>query len=201
MSAATAASTGPRKPAARARRLALPRQKLLHRGQVSRARRFEKFLLFSHCGSQGFRRRRGEKKETGEPDCRMKFLCDPPHPPFFNPTDSKLFPTIAARLERKQKLPPPMDPFIPIHGAAGGKVWSAARFQHRANFLWPVPRAPSVTSLKLPFSSVPTSLKPSAQPWHPPPKLLYKKVDGYKQYGAPALRKKTGNDYTHHALE
>lgn len=201
VSAATAASTGPRKPAARACRLALPRQKLLYCGQVSRARRFEKFLLLSHCGSQGFRRRRGEKKETGEPDCRMKFLCDPPPPPFFNPTDSKLFPTIAARLERKQKLPPPMDPFIPIHGAAGGKVWSAARFQHRANFLWPVPRAPSVTSLKLPFSSVPTSLKPSAQPRHPHPSCSIKKWMGINNMAPQHKKKKTGSDYTHHALE
>lgn len=84
MSAAIAASTGPRKAAASARRLALPRKKLLHRGQVSRARRFEKFLLLSHCRSQEFRRRRGGKKKTGEPDCRMKFLCAPPlsTPPF-----------------------------------------------------------------------------------------------------------------------
>ena len=33
----------------------------------------------------------------------------------------------------------------------GEKFRSAARYHHRANFLWPVPRASSVTSSKLPF--------------------------------------------------
>lgn len=122
----------------------------------------------------------GKRRKRGSLTAGWNSSVIPPHPPlfFFNPTDSKLFPTIAARLERKQKLPPPMDPFIPIHGAAGGKVWSAARFPHRANFLRPVPRAPSVTSLKLPFSSVPTSLKPSAPPWHPHPSCSIKKWMG-----------------------
>lgn len=40
------------------------------------------------------------------------------------------------------------------------------------------PRASSVTSLKLPFSSVPTSLKPSAQPRHPHPGCAIKKWMG-----------------------
>lgn len=64
-----AASTGPRKPAAGARRLTLPREKLLHRGQVPRARRFEEFLLLPHLESQRIRRRRGGKKKTGALDC------------------------------------------------------------------------------------------------------------------------------------
>lgn len=132
VSAAVAASTGPRKPAAGARGLALPREKLLYRGQVSRARRFEKFLLLPHLKSQRIRRRRGEKRKTGALDCLSEI---PLRPPLFYPHHRKLFLTIAARLERKQKLPPPMDPSVPIHGAAGGKVWSAARYQHRANFL------------------------------------------------------------------
>lgn len=158
VSAAGAASPGARRAAAGARGLALPGEKLLHRGQVSRACPFEKFLLLPHLKSQRIRRRRGEKEKTGALDCLSEIPLRPPPPLFFYPHHCKLFLTIAARLERKQKLPPPMDPSIPIHGAAGGKVWSAARYQHRANFLWPVPRAPSVTSLKLPFSSAPTSL-------------------------------------------
>lgn len=112
----------------------------------------------------------GKRRKQGRLTASVKFLSNPP---FFYPHNRKLFLTIAARMERKQKLPPPMDPSIPIHGAAGGKVWSAARYQHRANFLWPVPRAPSVTSLKLPFSSAPTSL-----PRHPHPSCSTKKWMG-----------------------
>lgn len=138
---------------------------------------------FPIADPKDFREDAGKRGKTGEPDCRMKFLCDPP---FFNPPDRKLFLTIAARLERKQKLPPPMDPFILIHGAAGGKVWSAARYQHRANFLWPVP--PSFVRHFLEtvlFFCTYKSKTLRATP-APPPRLLYKKVDGYKQYGAPA---------------
>lgn len=81
MSAAVAASAGPGGAAAGARSLALPGQKLLHRGQVPRARCFEKFLLLSHRGSQGFSRRRGQETKSGAPDWRMEFLRDPPPPP------------------------------------------------------------------------------------------------------------------------
>lgn len=88
VSAAVAASTGPRKPAAGARGRALPREKLLHRGQVSRARRFEKFLLLPHLRSQRSRRRRGEKRKTGALDCLSEI---PLRPPLFIPTTASYF--------------------------------------------------------------------------------------------------------------
>lgn len=155
VSAAVAASTGAREPAAGARGLALPREKLLYRGQVSRARRFEKFLLLPHLKSQIIRRRRGEKGKTGTLDCLSEIPLRPP--PFLSP-QPQVISHYCRSYGEETKASTPMDPSIPIHGAAGGKVSSAARYQHRANFLWPVPRAPSVTSLKLPFSSAPTSL-------------------------------------------
>lgn len=117
-------------------------------------------------------------------------------PPFLTPPSASYFSLLP--LVWKQKLPPPMDPFILIHGAAGGKVWSAAPYQHRANFLWPVPRASSVTSLKLPFSSVPTSPKPSAQPRHLHPSCSIKKWMGITNM---APRHKKTQWLYHHALE
>lgn len=100
VTAAIAASTGPRKSGARG--LALPREKLLYRGQVSRARRFEKFLLLPHLKSQRIRRRRGEKKKRG---AWLPEWNSSPTPFLFYPHHRKLFLTIAAGLERKQKLP------------------------------------------------------------------------------------------------
>lgn len=109
MPTAVAASTDPRRPAADASGLSLPGQKLLHRGQVSRPSRFEKFMLLPHRGSGRNVRRRGEDKKNGGFGCGSEI-----------PLDLKLFPS-PARVARKQKLPPPLDPTVPIHGAAGGK--------------------------------------------------------------------------------
>lgn len=117
----------------------------------------------------------GERRKQGRSTAWVKFLS---YPPFIIPTTASYFSQLP---ERKQKPPLPADgPVYTDPRYRWRKSFVAARYQHRANFLWPVPRASSVTSLKLPFSSTYKSTPA------PPPKLLYKKVDGYKQYGAPA---------------
>lgn len=105
---AVAASTGARRAAAGARRLPLPGQELLHRGEVPRPRRVEKFLLLSHGESHGIQRRRGEeKRKRGSWVSGVEFLFSlfslslPPAP------NLKLFLSVACAVARKQKLPPP----------------------------------------------------------------------------------------------
>lgn len=106
---AVAASTGARRAAAGAHRLPLPGQELLHRGEVPRPRRVEKFLLLPHGESHGIQRGRGEeKRKRGSWVSGVEFLfslfslsLSPPAP------DLKLFLSAAGAVARKQKLPPP----------------------------------------------------------------------------------------------
>lgn len=109
MPTAGAASTGARRAAAAgARRLPLPGQELLHRGEVPRPRRVEKFLLLPHGESHGIQRGLGEGKRkegllgvgSGIPLFSLS-LSPPPAP------DLKLFLSAAGAVARKQKLPPP----------------------------------------------------------------------------------------------
>lgn len=180
VSAAVAASTGPRKPAAGARGLALPREKLLYRGQVSRARRFEKFLLLPHLKSQRIRRRRGEKRKTGALDCLSEI---PLRPPLFLSPPPQVISHYCRSFGEETKAPP-----------ADGSVYPDPRCRWRKSFVGGTVPASS----KLPLTSPPSSVRHFLETTlffctykstpAPPPKLLYKKVDGYKQYGAPAQK-------------
>lgn len=183
VSAASAASTGPRKPAASPRKLALPRQKLLHRGQVSRARRFEKFLLLSHCGHRRFRRRRGgngENRGAWLPDEIP--LCSPL---FLTPRPQVIY-HYSRSFGEETKAP-----------SADGSVYPDPRCRWRKSLVGSAVPASSKLPPSVPPSCVrhflgttlffgtskPKTLRAAPAP---PPELIYKKVDGYKQYGAPA---------------
>lgn len=89
----------------------------------------------------------------------------------FSP-DRKLF-LGTARVARKQNLPPPLDPSVLIHGAAGaqgGKVSFSSTAPPSSKLPLtspPPPRVSSVTSLKLPFLSASTIWNPSDNTYNP----------------------------------
>lgn len=83
-------------------------------------------------------------------------------PPFFLPTSS-YSPILTVWRGNKSSLRRwirPSRSTVPL-ALEGEKFRSAARCHHRANFLWPVPRASSVTSSKLPFLSASPIQNPS----------------------------------------
>lgn len=183
VSAAGAASPGARRAAAGARGLALPGEKLLHRGQVSRACPFEKFLLLPHLKSQRIRRRRGEKEKTGALDCLSEIPLRPPPPLFFLSPPLQVISHYCRSFGEETKASP-----------ADGSVYPDPRCRWRKSLVGGTVPASS----KLPLTSPPSSVRHfletalffctyKSSP-APPPKLLYKKVDGYKQYGAPAQK-------------
>lgn len=121
--AAVAASTGARRAAAGARRLPLPGQELLHRGEVPRPRRLEKFLLLPHRESHGIQRRRGEeKRKRGAWVSGVEFLfslCSLSLSPQL-PTSS-YFSALLVRWRGNKSSLRPLVASLRIHGAAGAR--------------------------------------------------------------------------------
>lgn len=114
--AAVAASTGARRAAAGARRLPLPGQELLHRGEIPRPRRVEKFLLLPHGEPHGIRRR-----ERGGLACR-EWNSSSPFSLSLSPPSSRpqvKFSALLARWRGNKSSPCPLAASLRIHGAAG----------------------------------------------------------------------------------
>lgn len=125
-------------------------------------------------GGRKKNRRCGEEKEGGL--LVVKFLCDPL---LLLPTSSYSWELLCGR---EQKLPPTSGSFCPSPRCcwrSTGKSFSQQHgTNHRANFLWPVLQASSVTSLKLPFLSASpiqsSSVRHTQIPYHRRPSQINK---------------------------
>lgn len=122
----------------------------------------------------------GKRGKQGRLTAWVKFLSDPP---FFLSPPPQVISHYCRSFGEETKAPP-----------ADGSVYPDPRCRWRKSLVGGTVPASS----KLPLTSPPSSVRHFLETTlffctykstpAPPPKLLYKKVDGYKQYGAPAQK-------------